>query len=566
MFRYITFLFVLGVISSAYIGYMTWKMDSIGSDRFSGISLGVILWLIGSGIEANVPKDTIIDTLAIQVHFVGIILTSLFLFLFAVRYTTGFNFTNKQLAALLYIPLVNIGLIAINPWNPLVWTDIIQVEMFGLMYSKLVWGPFLVVHSVYSYGLIFASVVLFARLIVSNDQSFLQQSVFLSLGIVAPLLSSLIFTFSDYLIIDPTPLSLTMTQFFFLLALYRTDFYSVIPGISNLSWNHIANSIDVGVCITDAQGKIIEVNPKLLEMLGLEEHSQLIGEEVQEVFERIDGVRVNQSITIEKDGYYYRVSKDPTYDNNGNKVGYTYTMNDITEETQSNQQIQLLNRFLRHNLRNSLSIITLSVERFKEISPKTEKGENIVNLEVDRVQDQVDTLDSMGSSVKAAESALITDNYVTKNISEIINESINSVKQTHTTDFTINTDIEDDYSVRVVGRFNIALEHTIKNAIDHTDIDGLEIDISVWEETDQFIKIKVEDNGPGIPVDAINSFKNEIAVDPTTTNLEKDPLLHGTGIGFALIYLITTHSGGQLTIKSAEEVDHGVIELTIPKA
>lgn len=86
---------------------------------------------------------------------------------------------------------------------------------------------------------------------------------------------------------------------------------------------------------------------------------------------------------------------------------------------------------------------------------------------------------------------------------------------------------------------------------------GGKLFVSVGNAPDQFIKIRVEDNGAGIPLEVVENI-----FDPFFTTKESGK---GTGLGLSTVLGIVKSHGG--TIKVESEVGAGtVFEITLPAA
>lgn len=223
---YIDILFILSILVSIYISYLSLQLDFIGKKLFLGISLSIIFWLIGAGIEAHTAISTILDILGMQLYIISSIFGAVFVFLFAIRYTTGFQFSRKQLAILFIVPAINVLLVLTNPWFNLMWTDRIQLEFLGLLYTKFTLGPGMFIHAIYSYSLLIITIALFIRVMVMNKHSFIKQSLLIIVGISIPLVLSILFILGDIFPINPTPFGLVITQLFFLIAILHFLFNS----------------------------------------------------------------------------------------------------------------------------------------------------------------------------------------------------------------------------------------------------------------------------------------------------------------------------------------------------
>lgn len=539
----VSVIFLTALIVSSYVGFHTWKMDGLGSNLFAGFSLGVSLWLLGSWVELGVPQSAL-DTVMIQVHFLGIILTSVFLFLFSIRYASGYSLSNRQLGLLLIIPSIDFLMVLLNPWLNLFWTSTTQLSTEGLYFSKLEFGPFLVIHSIYSYALIIIAALVFVRLLFNRKKLFKLQAVPVIIAIIVPLAISMGYTLRLIPMhsFDPTPLSLTVTQVLFLVALYYTNFYSVVPGIQRVGWHHISDVVDTGVCITDTEQTIVEYNTYFEKICDLPEE-QIVGSTISEM---CDSLTVKSDDQIIQHGReYFKISQETLMDNQENHIGFVYTFSNVTDEIESQQQIRVLNRFLRHNLRNTLSVVLLATERFSLVDVKSEEDAELIDDNIEMVKNSVDKLMSMSDAAKDVENAIQVSNTSCQSLKQIVQNSIQKVKEKNPSNAEFSVSV-DDVDVEAVQNFEIAIEQVLQNSLQHTSVDSLEIMITTKEMTDETVTLQIEDNGRGISDEAKDSFETELEAE------SQDPLYHGTGLGFGIANWLAVKSNGEFNIRDSD--------------
>lgn len=539
-----------------YIGIQTWKMDDIGSSLLSGVSLGASLWIIGSWGEILV-KPSAIDTIMIQIHFLGIILTSVFLFLFAVRYATGYSLSRRQVGLLCVIPSVSFIMVLLNPWLHLFWSGIISIQGHGFHFSKLEFGPFLVLHSIYSYALITIAASLFIRLLFNRKKLFTSQAIPIIIAILVPLVVSVSYTLQLFPIdlLDPTPLSLTITQVIFLSSLYYTDFYSVVPGIQRVGWEYVSNVIDVGVCITDTEKTVVEYNDQFDEMCDLAKNG-LVGEHISNMSGEFS-LNEQEEGRIKYGTNYYNVSREDLVDNRGKDIGFVYTFSNITKEIESQQQIRVLNRFLRHNLRNTLSVVLLATERFSEVNVESADDAEMVDDNIEMVKDAVNKLMSMSDAAKDVENAIQVSDTSGYDLKKIVDNAIKRVDEQEDVDIEFSICM-DDVTVDVVQNFEIAIEQILQNSVQHTSVSPLKLSITTEQVTEDTVMLRISDNGSGIPDEARDSFETEL--DST----HQDPLYHGTGLGFGIANWLAIQSDGDFNIN--EDGDGAVVEFILNRS
>lgn len=132
------------------------------------------------------------------------------------------------------------------------------------------------------------------------------------------------------------------------------------------------------------------------------------------------------------------------------------------------------------------------------------------------------------------------------NINELIAENIELLKgnaQQKEISIESNT-IEDGFVFVDVSMITTVIRNLLSNAIKFTDISGaIKIDIS---KENSMLKISVQDNGVGIPIQDINClFKIDSNPSSIGTSMEK-----GTGLGLILCKDFVERNGGKIWVES----------------
>lgn len=215
-------------------------------------------------------------------------------------------------------------------------------------------------------------------------------------------------------------------------------------------------------------------------------------------------------------------------------TGFVINARDVTSRKESQQQAAVLNRTMRHNLRNELNVIIGHAERLvnADDSPVASTAETILSKAWslhDATTYTKDLNDILESSRVAQQRFDLT-----ALIDEIIGDFIDSHPEA-----TFDVNLPDDQPVVAAPKLRVAINHVLRNAVEHNDADIPRIEVTVRppdvESGDVYLT--VADNGPGIPAQ-----QREVLLEG-----EETPLKHGNGIGLWLVNWIITRSGGRIT-------------------
>ncbi|WP_418281928.1 PAS domain S-box protein [Halorubrum sp. DTA98] len=226
-------------------------------------------------------------------------------------------------------------------------------------------------------------------------------------------------------------------------------------------------------------------------------------------------------------------------DPDGSGVGAYLAYMDITERKRRDQQLQVLNRVLRHNIRNKLNVargvVEQTIKKDGEVSDSlAHDGLDAINQLLD-LSEKARELTTESNSQNDPESVAVAD---------LVTRTIESLEQEYP-DAVISTDVTTETSVADTGRLNQVLQELCENAIEHTDQPEPSVRIRVMSDpdSDEQINIAVEDDGPGIPDD-----QRAVLQDG-----EETPLQHGDGLGLWTVHWSVRMAGGDLDLGEASD-------------
>ncbi|ELZ82971.1 PAS-PAC-PAC sensing histidine kinase [Haloferax elongans ATCC BAA-1513] len=239
---------------------------------------------------------------------------------------------------------------------------------------------------------------------------------------------------------------------------------------------------------------------------------------------------------------------------------------DVTEWKIRDQRLMVLNRILRHNIRNSLGVVMGNADLLREDLDTLEQNDE---LPVEEVPFSVAEAQSRASKIKRNAEQLAEIAERARRLSRILerNPPMNDVPVWPLVN-RVASAFEAQYptaSVRVEGRdvsvrgdtesLKLALNELLENAIHHTQKPCQDVGITISKETADRVEITVADTGPGIP-----TVEQEV--------LEKgfeEPLMHGHGMGLWMVNWLLVRLGGSISIEENDPTGT-VVTLTLPAA
>jgi len=228
--------------------------------------------------------------------------------------------------------------------------------------------------------------------------------------------------------------------------------------------------------------------------------------------------------------------------------GVIVTTRDITERYRHQQRRRVMNRVLRHDLRNDMNVVvghaeilvdTLDDDRVRHAETIEQKASNLVQI---------------GEKVRKIDQRLHGRDREFKRIelARIVRKEVQSIHEAYP-DASIRTRLE-DVSIWGDTLVRTAVTNLIENAVEHNDRATPEVDIvATYADDTGRVELTVSDNGSGIP---------EAERRVITSGVET-PLEHISGLGLWLVKWIVEGMDGELTIETKES--HGtIITLSFP--
>jgi PAS domain S-box-containing protein len=217
---------------------------------------------------------------------------------------------------------------------------------------------------------------------------------------------------------------------------------------------------------------------------------------------------------------------------------------DLTDERRRERHLEVLNRVLRHNLRNELTVIGGAADGI-EGDGETDAHVETIRRTVADLTDLVDEARTIGQ---------VLDGSVPADASVDAAPLLRSVATQYraTSAATIEPDVPDALPVVGSGRLRDAFEALVENAIEHNP--AAEPFVGVSARDGERAVVEVRDDAPSIP-------EAERAV--VTGEADITPVNHGSGLGLWLVKWTVDACGGTLAF---EERDGGgnVVRIELP--
>jgi len=289
------------------------------------------------------------------------------------------------------------------------------------------------------------------------------------------------------------------------------------------------DDLGIGVLIVDDEERIINANETAAGIFGRSKRA-LLGSPLGRIDDDIALAATDQRL-IRGEGAgrrEYAVTVSPITDSADTAVGHTVTLGDITAERQREQRLAVLNRVLRHNLRNDLNVATGYLDIVRE---GTDDDDHRRMLET--AARNTESVIALGEKARTVERTLDSDR---EDIERIALRSVLEELAAEYTDAhggTVDTDVPADLVVESDRRLlESVCGNILENALEHG---GREPRATVEARaTDGTLRLVISDTGPGIPEHELRVIEQG----------EETDLEHGSGIGLWLVEWGATALGG----------------------
>jgi len=538
----VTSLYLPAMLLAAIVGMVVAFLAWVRGDRPGARPLGLFLvaaslWAVaeGLGIAVADPGAT---------RFWSQVGLSLSPVIPIAWLTTVLAYTGRQR----WLTARRAGLLLVEPavFVLLVWTTtgvdtVGQFTTDTVVFGTVFWG-----HLFYSYLLVTAGAVVLVR----TGRPYRAQSTALLVAIAIPMAGNALHAFG--LVppgFDPTAPGFVVSGLVLGFALFRTDLLRLSPALRELGREEVLAELDDSILIVDGHDRVIDANPAARGLLGDDPVGQSLYDVLPALAEAVEqGDRSRFRLDIDGTVRYYDVRVSPLYRNRGVLSGRLVSLRDVTEQHQREQRLDVLNRVLRHNIRNELNIVRGNIDIAREEANPEVAG---------RLETALDTLEVLvdrSEKVSTLSQLFETDTGGRFDLAAELESDVATLREEYShadIDLSLPPELPVGTSPPVV----IVFEELVRNAIEHNDGPTPHVSVSVDEgaSDDRYVAVRVADDGPGI------GEQDRLAV----TEGRETQLEHGSGVGLWLARWVTERNGGSLSIEHTD--DGAAVTVVLPR-
>jgi len=217
--------------------------------------------------------------------------------------------------------------------------------------------------------------------------------------------------------------------------------------------------------------------------------------------------------------------------------GATFVISDITDRKQREQRLSVLNRLLRHNIRNDMAVVQGHLEMLAEEVPDDNPHVTTIEKRIDDVVDMSETARHIERLSDYGDADLTELDLAT-----LLRDRLDRLC-TETVEADVQASVPDSALVLAHELLPYAVDNVLENAVEHNDstTPRVAVDVSPAPEESNQVTLHIADDGPGLP----DTERKVLTADTETQ------LTHSTGVGLWLTRWIIRSSDCELGVDTS---------------
>jgi signal transduction histidine kinase len=226
--------------------------------------------------------------------------------------------------------------------------------------------------------------------------------------------------------------------------------------------------------------------------------------------------------------------------------GRTERLNDRLRR--SNERLMVMNRVLRHNVRNDLNVVQGRADLIAD------RNTGVDARDAETIADVAENLVTQSDKARTLESLMGADgDRRTVDLRTVLERELASLGQSYP-DVGLAVEIPEQVFVEAAPSLDTAVGNLLENAAKHNDADAPRVTVTVERNATE-TELVVADNGPGVP-----EHELDVLTSGSETKLE-----HTSGLGLWTTVWVVEHSDGE--IEFADNDPRGtVVRVRLPSA
>ena len=490
---------------------------------------------------------------------------------------------HKKHLFLLVIPVISVILMLTNTKHHLYYIQ------YSTNLNSTVSGPYMLIHSLYTYGIFAIALIYFLKYTFKNAGFFSKQAWLIVIGALIPIGVNILGTFGIVpMTVYVTPICFSFTILFYAFAIFKFNFLSVTP----IAMQRIVDRISDSFIVLNEDNIITDFNDTFLKTFDLKASSvrnknfidfvkKIDNLDIDSISKILERCKISTDTFLYKKNFqiadkYFNIEVNGIFSKNS-FLGCLILLKDVTQHIKDMQTIEENQGMLMekerlaslgqmiggiaHNLKTPIMSISGAAEGLKDLTKEydisigdpsvtNEDHHAIVkdmNTWIDKIQTHISYMSDVITAVKGQAVAFTEstgDSFTLKELLTYVDVLMKHLKNA-LVELNISLLVPDTLSLK--GNINSLVQvinNIISNAIQsYNGKPNKNIDFIIKMSSNNLI-FTIQDYGSGIPKKVQDKLFNEMI----TTKGK-----NGTGLGLFMSYSnIRAHFNGNMTFESEE--------------
>lgn len=545
------------VVSAALVGTVAAvtlrkHRDVPGTTWLTVLMAAVTLWAGGKLLELAITARAV-SALLLNLQYTCIAVIPAAWALFAVEFTgREAPVRHRTVGAIALVP----GFVILGVWtndlHHLFHTSRTLVTYGSVTLVSGSFGPLFWVHTAYSYTLLAVGTALLGRFSILAGEQYRRWTARLLVAVCLPWLGNAI-TLSGVVPtgLDITIVALAVSGLLLTTVVAHNQLLELVPMTRELAREEVIETMSDAVVVVNDRDQIVDCNAAAEPLVGSEAVGTDLEAAAPALAETVGEQPVSDGRTelgLRVDGQYRTYDiRASNLDSGGVETGQVITLRDITEQRQSKQRLDVMQRLFRHNLRNDMNVVqgrlSLLEKRLDDAAHRQTARE--IGATVEKLVDRSERLFTV---VNRSAFYVSGPTDLGRSLPDLVAE-INTEYPAG----TVSLDCPETVWIDAGGAILVAVEELLRNSLEHNGAAEPSVSVIVAVE-DETVELRVVDDGPGIP---------DGEIEPILDGRET-PLSHGSGVGLWITTWIVRDEGGDLWFVGSE--DGTTVRIELPAA
>lgn len=498
---------------------------------------------------------------------------------------TKIEFKKRHLL-LFVVPAISLLVLWTNNYHHLFY------EVYSTDLSKIITGPYTIVHYIYTYDLFAISIINLLRYSIKNAGFFSKQSILIVCGVLIPIIVNVLGTFNIIpMNIYLTPICFAFSIFFFAVAIFKYGFLKVTP----IAMQRVVDRMSDSFLVISEDNIITDFNNTFLKTFNLKAENVRNADFIKFVtYQNLENMDINflnsalekcksteDTILVRREmkiqDKYFNIEASGIFSQK-TFLGTLILLKDVTQhmndmETIQNNQNMLMERErlaslgqliggIAHNLKTPIMSISGAAEGLNDLIKEYELsvGDPEVTVDdhhaiakdmkdwIEKIRSYTEYMSDVITAVKGQAVTMSEEQAVSFTLDELV-KRVNILMRHELKNalITLNIQMKTEPDTILKGNINSLVQvinNMISNAIQvYNGEPNKDINLILEQSGKNFI-ISVQDFGNGLP----EKVQEKLFKEMITTKGK-----NGTGLGLFMSYsTIRAHFNGTITFETAK--------------